>query len=169
MIGRLVVVSLIGAGQGLFFAVSKPLIKLLLWAARGSNHWREKWIGEEINSTNKRVLRGYLLREEIAHLEFLQNALLLKGPIKIDTKWEYLRLLAVMETVNNGSEFAQVLLEEAINPFQAGKLSLTPIVEWLLELLETITDGVTKPATLTSYNQFKSSEFCSKVNKLTKV
>ena len=126
-----------GVGQGMFSAVSSILIKLLLWSARGSQYWQNKWVAEEKNHTSKSFLRNYLSREEMSHLAFLQATLLIPRHAEINTKWEFLRLLAVLEATNNGSSFAQVFVKGAISPFQTGRLSLTSHMGNLVDSVST--------------------------------
>ena len=117
-------------------SVSWLIIKLLLWTARGSEYWQDKWLGEERNPTNRVYMRNYLLRAEMDQICFLRACLCNYG--KVCTKWEKFRLLAVMEAVNNSSWSAQSSLEELVSPFQAGKLGMERIVDLLVELLSSI-------------------------------
>ena len=157
----------------LFSGVHCPLVKLLLWLARGSNYWGNKWILEEKNLTNRRFLQLYLSRGEAENLEALQGFLLFNDGAKASTKWEVYRLFAVMEIANNGSLFAQTLLEGLVTPFQAGKLGLARHMELLVDF---VGDGCfwqeewVRWARVGLINgEFQSTEHCFKVNKLTKV
>ena len=125
-------------------------------------------------------MREYLKRNEVEQMKFLQKHLLTHEPANYNTNWEIFRLLAIMEVVNNGSRFGQLLLGDAVSPYQAGKLSLTPIMEKLREAIGAGWDELVwllPPAKNTKKLLFSSaknteklpSELCWKVNKLTKV
>ena len=164
-----IVKPLVCLTQSLFTAARSPLTKLLLWMARGSSYWCNKWVAEEKNITNKWYMRQYLLRGELDSMEFLQKHLIINAPAKYNTKWELFRLLAVMELINNGSAFGQMLLAEATTPFLAGKLCLTPFMEKLVEIITTGMDGLGMLFASSADTETFATESCLKVHKLSKV
>ena len=99
----------------------------------GSTYWADKWILHEKNETNRRYIACYLQAEEISLLNSLQKGLCLHCKQTFTTRWEYLRLLAVMERVNNGSDFARALLMDAADPGLLLRLSTEQFGETLLK------------------------------------
>ena len=159
-------------GMHLFAYGNTFFVKLFLWIGRGSCYWEQKWLNEEANPTNKTYLRSYLKRNELDLLASLQGFLLHGELQKMSTKWEWFRLLAVMEAANNGSKFAQNMLLGYVSPLQAGKLGLAQLMDGVVGLFATAghwrKDGIDvvlrhfKPET----NDKETSECLTKVNKL---
>lgn len=163
--------SLVTSGKMLLTGVQCPFIKLLLWLARGSHYWKDKWIAAERNLTNRRVLLQYLKRDEVESLQALQGFLLVNDRVKTRSSWEVYRLFAVMEAANNGSCFAQSLLEGVITPFQAGKLGLTCYMDALVVFIDNNSCWREEWTRWLRFDQIteeaQSTEYCFKVNKLT--
>ena len=78
-----------------------------------------------------------------------------------------------MEAANNGSCFAQSLLEGLITPFQAGKLGLARYMEILVDFIGDCSCWQEEWICWLRFDlitgEYQSTEYCYKVNKLTKV
>ena len=77
--------------------------------------------------------------KEVVLLGYLQKNLLTVHCEQITTRWEYLRLLSLMETANNGSSFARKLLLDAATPWFLLKLCMDQPMQLLLQKLREIT------------------------------
>ena len=78
---------------------------------------------------------GYLLADEITLLQHLQGNLLTQRHKTYSTQWEVFRLLAVMETVNNGPPFGRRLLFDGVDPWLAIKFGAEAAVHHYMVVL----------------------------------
>lgn len=126
------------SGKSIYKYVCPIVANFCLEFATGSTFWEEQWIAHEANITNKKYLREYLGTGEIDLLIYLQKSL--TGCYKkYTTKWEHLRLLAVLEKANNGSPFARALLLEVADPALLIKVGLGRSMEELRKKINQLT------------------------------
>ena len=116
--------TLASVGVVFWSVFRSPLMDICLYNAQGSQFWTEKWILCETNPTNKEFLKAYLATDAMHLLSFMQHELVRNNIETYTTKWEELRLFAVLETVNNGNKFGKSVLRGVITPSMAMKLGM---------------------------------------------
>ena len=127
------------SGAGIYYYVSPVLAYASLGVVTGSVYWQERWVQHEKNMTNKQFIRQFLQADEAVLLSCLQKDSVINCS-KFTTKWEYLRLFAVMEKANNGSKFARALLWDAASTTLLLRLGLEEGMQALLEKIHHLSD-----------------------------
>ena len=152
-------------GLMLWSCFCTPVKRFFLWRAVGSTYWREKWLSAEKNFTNKACMVGYLHADEITLLQHLQGNFLTQRHKTYSTQWELFRLLAVMETVNNGPSFGRRLLFDGVDPLLAIKFGAEGTVHhymgvfnrWAIVMSNLLQEDSTYDKDETCYKKYTSS------------